>query len=901
MSKLVIVESPAKGRTIGEFLGSDYDVEASIGHIRDLPQPSDLPAEMKKGPYGRFAVDVDHGFEPYYVVAADKKKKVAELKKKLKESTELLLATDEDREGEAIAWHLYEVLKPKIPVKRMVFHEITPEAIARALDNPRDINVPLVDAQESRRILDRLVGYEISPLLWRKVAPGLSAGRVQSVATRLVVERERERMAFHPASYWSVDAEFTHDGESFTAHLAAVNDHRVATGKDFLDDATLSPKAAAAGVVVLDEASAKAIAQAVSAGTATVTSMETKPYKRRPAPPFTTSTLQQEAGRKLRWSARETMRTAQQLYENGYITYMRTDSTNLSDQALAAARSQIAEMYGQAYVPASPRLYEKKQKGAQEAHEAIRPAGDHFRTPAMVRAALNEHQFKLYELIWKRTVASQMTDALGHTASVKLAAEGAPGQSLTFTAAGTVITFPGFMAAYKESTDAQRYGSQAQGELPQMREGDTTSCASAEPEGHETQPPPRYTEASLVKKMEELGIGRPSTYAATISTITERGYVNVRGQALVPSWTAFAVVKLLEQYLPHLVDYDFTAEMESELDHIAAGEKSRTDYLETFWHGTANQPGLEGKVESLQDTVDARDLNTITIADGIELRVGRYGPYVQEIDTSTGELKARTSVPADLPPDELDEAKARELLASSASDGRELGINPANGRKVVVKNGRFGPYFTEIIREGEVALTPTGRPSKKPPKAPTASLFQSMDIDTVTLEDALKVLSLPRVIGEINGEEVVATNGRYGPYISKGGKDNRTLESQEQIFTITLEEAQALLAQPRTRMRRQAQPPLKELGTDPVSGKPVLLKDGRFGLYVTDGEVNASLRTNDDPNTLTNERAWELLELRRNAAPRKKTTRKKTTAKKTSSAKKTTGAKKTSSTKKASE
>nr|WP_316932647.1 type I DNA topoisomerase [Changpingibacter yushuensis] len=912
MTKLVIVESPAKGRTISGYLGSDYDVEASIGHIRDLPQPSELPAEMKKGPFGRFAVDVDHGFEPFYVVAPDKKKKVAELRKKLKDADELLLATDEDREGEAIAWHLYEVLKPKVPVKRMVFHEITPEAISRALEQPRELDLQLVDAQESRRILDRLVGYEVSPLLWRKVAPGLSAGRVQSVATRLVVDRERERIAFVPASYWDVTAVFAKEAEEFEAKLVGLDSAKIASGKDFTDRGELTSKSSASGVKALTEATATAVAQALAGATATVASLETKPYKRRPAAPFTTSTLQQEASRKLRMGARDTMRTAQALYENGFITYMRTDSTNLSDQALSAARSQIKDMYGAQYLPVKPRMYATKSKGAQEAHEAIRPAGDHFRTPDQVRGKLSGAQFSLYELIWKRTVASQMADAAGQTASARITVQldGVEEAKVAeFAASGTVITFPGFMAAYQESTDAKRYDKsdkESESRLPQLVQGEALVSKSAEPDGHETQPPPRYTEASLVKKMEELGIGRPSTYAATISTIADRGYVDHRGQALVPTWTAFSVIKLLEENLPQLVDYDFTADMESELDRIAAGDEDGTSYLERFWRGETERPGLEGLVESLGD-IDARAINSTDLGEGIVLRVGRYGPYIQEIGPDGQELR-HTSVPDDVAPDELDVAKARELLEVAKQDGRELGVDPATNHTLVAKAGRFGPYITEIIPEGEVALTPTGKPSKRAPKPRTASLFSSMSLETVTLEDALRLLSLPRVVGTVDGEDVLAQNGRYGPYITKG-KDSRSLESEAQIFDITLEAAQALLAQPKTRRGATTKPPLKELGTDPVSEKPVLLKDGRFGPYVTDGTTNASLRRQDDPNSITNERAYELLADRRAAAPKKparkaasKTTKKASaskTTKKASASKTTKKASASTTTKKA--
>lgn len=891
VSKLVIVESPAKARTISGYLGSDYSVEASVGHIRDLPQPSELPPSMKKGPYAKFSVDIDSGFEPYYVVDPSKKKKVAELKKLLKEADELLLATDEDREGEAIAWHLNEVLKPKVPVKRMVFHEITPEAIARALDNPRQLDTQLVDAQESRRILDRLVGYEVSPLLWRKVSPGLSAGRVQSVATRLVVSRERERMAFVAASYWDVTASFAKETQDFSAKLVALDSVRIAVGKDFDDSGKLTAKAAKEGVRALGKDDAEQLAAALEGADATVASVETKPYTRRPAAPFTTSTLQQEASRKLRMSSRDAMRTAQSLYENGYITYMRTDSTNLSEQAVSAARSQIRDMYGQESLPDKPRLYATKSKGAQEAHEAIRPAGDHFRTPAQVKGDLTASQFALYELIWKRTVASQMADARGQTASIRInAAVAAAGASqATFAASGTIITFPGFMAVYQESADAKRYEDRENARLPEVKEGEALRTLEATADGHETLPPPRYTEASLVKRMEDLGIGRPSTYAATISTITDRGYVDRRGQALVPTWTAFSVVRLLEENLPELVDYDFTADMETELDRIAAGEEQRIEYLTRFWKGQEGRLGLESQVESLGD-IDAKAVNSIDIGEGIVLRVGRYGPYVQE--EREGAEARNASVPDSIAPDELTPAKARELLETSSFDGRELGIDPETGRKVLAKAGRFGPYITDVPKEGEMALTPTGRPSKKPPKPRTASLFSSMSLETVTLEDALKLLSLPRPVGVDGDETIYAHNGRYGPYLTRG-KDSRSLASEDQIFTVTLEEAKELFAQPKQRRGAAPKEPLRELGTDPVAGATVLLKDGRFGPYVTDGTTNASLRREDDPLTITPERAYELLADRRAKGPAKKPAKKKTSAKKTTSGK-ASGAKKAS-------
>ena len=880
VAKLVIVESPAKARTIAHYLGDDYEVEASVGHIRDLPKPSDLPAEMKKGPFAKFAVDVEGNFEPYYVVNPDKKKKVAELKKALKSADVLYLATDEDREGEAIAWHLLEVLKPKVPVKRMVFHEITKEAIQRALSATRDLNTQLVDAQESRRILDRLVGYEVSPLLWRKVAPALSAGRVQSVTTRLVVERERERMAFVAAHYWDVTAQLAKGSEEFTARLTAVDGTRVATGKDFSDSGELTAKASKEGVLILSREAAEAIASAFESGESAVTSIETKPFKRRPAPPFTTSTLQQEASRKLRMGARDTMRVAQTLYENGYITYMRTDSVNLSQQAISAARTQAVELYGKQSVPENPRYYSTKSKGAQEAHEAIRPAGDHFRTPQQVASQLQGREYALYELIWKRTLASQMADAAGQTASVKIEAPlpeamngakiatgieaGCPllasASTAQLSASGTIITFPGFLAAYEEGRDSARYEEKTQAKLPTLAEGDSLANRGAEAAGHETAPPPRYTEASLVKTLEEKGIGRPSTYASTIATITDRGYVQRKGQALVPTWLAFSVVRLLEENLPALVDYDFTADMEHDLDEIAAGHEDPAQYLADFYRGTPGNPGLREQVGSLGD-IDARAVNTIEIGDGIAVRVGRYGPYLEETrpDGSEG---LRASVPDGVTPDELTVSKAREILEAAVQGPRELGQDPATGYTIVVKDGRFGPYVSEVLPEDAVAYTPTGKISKTKPKPRTASLLSSQNAESITLEDALALLSLPRELGESEGEMVIVTNGRYGPYM-KRGNDSRSLASDDQIFTITLAEAEEIFKQPKQRGRAAAQPPLAELGVDPVSGGKILLKDGRFGPYVTDGEVNASVPRSDDINQITPERAQELLAERR--------------------------------------
>ena len=965
-TKLVIVESPNKVRSIAGYLGPEFDVEASVGHIRDLPQPSELPATMKKGPYGKFAVDVEDDFTPYYVVNPDKKKTVAQLKKALKEADELYLATDDDREGEAIAWHLQQVLKPKVPVRRMVFTEITREAVTRALDNTRELDIHLVDAQETRRILDRLVGYEVSPVLWRKVRAGLSAGRVQSVATRLVVERERERMAFRSASYWGVEATFStvlsavdvtaRQEASFTARLVTLDGRRVATGRDFNDDGQLRPAALKASAVHLHQVGATAVAEAIGRGEPRVVGVEDKPYKRRPAAPFTTSTLQQEASRKLRMNPRETMRVAQGLYENGFITYMRTDSTVLSGQAVAAARSQVAELYGTEYVPERPRVYASKAKGAQEAHEAIRPAGDHFRTPAQVSGELTGAQFRLYELIWKRTVASQMADAVGSTATVTVEVPLTPaaGESRdsgpTFstaglTASGTVITFRGFLAAYEEGRDAERYqddsGAGAKDakdvRLPAMITGQELAALTAEASGHETTPPPRYTEASLVKALEEREIGRPSTYAATMSTISDRGYVDHRGQALVPTWLAFAVTRLLEENFTELVDYDFTASMERDLDRIAAGEEDRVAWLRRFYNGQGapdavaqeiaqaaasgeldaaaasaaelRAQGLKGLVDNLGE-IDARAVNSIEIGEGITLRVGRYGPYLED-----GEGK-RANVPADVAPDELTVDKARELFARAADDGRELGVDPVSGHVIIAKDGRYGPYVTEVLPEPEEtteavqaaaagmdgeAVKATAKPAKAKkttkktagPKPRTASLLRSMDLSTVTLEQALDLLSLPRVVGQDpeSGSDITAQNGRYGPYLKKD-TDSRSLETEEQIFTVTLEQALELFAQPkRRRGQSAARGPLRELGEDPATGKPVVIKDGRFGPYFTDGEINVTLRRGDDPATVTPERAFELLAEKRAKGPTKKRTTRKTAAKKTTTKK--TVAKKT--------
>ncbi|MFJ2619592.1 type I DNA topoisomerase [Glutamicibacter sp. NPDC087344] len=889
--KLVIVESPAKVKSIAKYLGEGFDVDASVGHIRDLPQPSELPTELKKTSVGKFAVDLDNDFEPYYVVYPDKKKRVSELKAKLKDADELYLATDADREGEAIAWHLLQVLKPKVPVRRLAFTEITKEGIARALDNMRELDTDLVDAQETRRVLDRLYGYEISPVLWRKVARGLSAGRVQSVATRLVVERERERMAFISAGYWDVKGTFaTGNGESFAAKLSAVDGARVASGRDFDDRGQL--KAARTKIAHLDQASAQSLVDNLANTDFAVTSVEDKPYTRRPAAPFTTSTLQQEASRKLRWSSKLTMQIAQRLYENGYITYMRTDSVFLSNEAVTAARKQATELYGADSIPAKPRVYKAKSDAAQEAHEAIRPAGDMFRRPTDVRSALSKDEYTLYELIWKRTVASQMADAKGFTATIKLAGTASDQRVAEFSASGTVITFRGFLAAYEEGKDVDRAenaeSENAEARLPQLAIGQPLAGEDLTALGHETTPPARYTEASIVAELEKREIGRPSTYAPTISTIMDRGYVTKRGGALVPSWIAFSVIRLLEEHFAQYVDYDFTARLEDDLDEIAKGQRARTDWLNLFYFGKDGSEGLKNVVENLGD-IDARAINSIKITDDITLRVGKFGPYLERAlpeGAEEGTEPQRANVPEDLAPDELTAQKAEELFANSQVSEKELGVDPETGRKIVAKDGRYGAYVTEIIPEltdEEIAALPVeyyknGKP--KPPKKPTkvkprtGSLFKSMSVETVTLDDALKLLSLPRVLGtDADGEEITVQNGRFGPYLKKGS-DSRSIESEEQIFTITLDEALAIYAQPKQRGRRAAVPPLAEFGVDPTSEKNIVVKDGRFGPYITDGVTNITVPRGTNLEELTREQAIELLADKRARGPVKRTAKK---------------------------
>ncbi|TXS15518.1 type I DNA topoisomerase [Streptomyces sp. adm13(2018)] len=923
--RLVIVESPAKAKTIKGYLGPGYIVEASVGHIRDLPSGAAEVPEKYTGEVRRLGVDVEHDFQPIYVVNADKKAQVRKLKELLAESDELFLATDEDREGEAIAWHLQEVLKPKVPVHRMVFHEITKDAIREAVANPRELNQRMVDAQETRRILDRLYGYEVSPVLWKKVMPRLSAGRVQSVATRLVVERERERIAFRSAAYWDLTGTFgtgrtgdASDPSQLVARLATVDGKRVAQGRDFGADGRLKSDS----VLHLDEANARALAAALADTAFAVRSVESKPYRRSPYAPFRTTTLQQEASRKLGFGAKATMQVAQKLYENGFITYMRTDSTILSDTAVSAARAQVTQLYGADYLPEKPRVYAGKVKNAQEAHEAIRPSGDRFRTPA--ETGLTGDQFRLYELIWKRTVASQMKDATGNSVTVKIGGRAADGRDAEFSASGKTITFHGFMKAYVEGADDPNAElDDRERRLPQVAEGDALTAEEITADGHATKPPARYTEASLVKELEEREIGRPSTYASIIGTILDRGYVFKKGTALVPSFLSFAVVNLLEKHFGRLVDYDFTARMEDDLDRIARGEAQSVPWLKRFYFGegeagTAASGGaadagngdgdhLGGLKELVTDlgAIDAREISSFPVGNDIVLRVGRYGPYVERGEKEA-EGHQRADVPEELAPDELTIELAEELLAKPSGDF-ELGADPVSGNQIVAKDGRYGPYVTEILPEG----TPkTGKNAVKPR---TASLFKSMSLDTVTLEDALRLMSLPRVVGaDAEGVEITAQNGRYGPYLKKG-TDSRSLTEEAQLFTITLDEALAIYAQPKQRGRAAAKPPLKELGTDPVSEKPVVVKDGRFGPYVTDGETNATLRTGDSVEEITPERGYELLAEKRAKGPAKKTAKKapakkattakktatKTAAKKTTTAAKKTAAKKTTTVKKA--
>ena len=919
---LVIVESQTKAKKIQKYLGDDYFVEASVGHIRDLPgRSADIPAKYKKEPWARLGVNPENAFEPIYVVSADKKKKVTDLRAKLKQSDKLLLATDPDREGEAIAWHLLEVLKPKVPVERMVFNEITESAIREAAENTRELDMDLVDAQETRRILDRLYGYEVSPVLWKKVMPRLSAGRVQSVATRVIVERERERMAFISAEYWDVTATLNagatgatgaHQPEEFDAKLISIDGAKIAQGRDFDDRGRLKNDS----LVVVDQQDAENLAGALKGQAMEVSNVESRPYTRKPYAPFMTSTLQQAAGAKLHFTSARTMRIAQRLYENGHITYMRTDSTSLSKQGVAAARAAATELYGANYVTDAPRLYDRKVKNSQEAHEAIRPAGERFATPGELARSLDAEEFKLYELIWQRTVASQMQDSRGTSVTVTVAGDAKTGEHVELTASGRTVTFPGWLRAYSDNQDSKEK------HLPELAQGDGLTAREVTADGHSTNPPARYTEASLVKKMEELGIGRPSTYASIIKTIQDRGYVAPRGNALVPTWVAFSVVGLMEQNFDALVDYEFTSSMEDELDEIARGTENRTEWLTGFYFGDAGaaettadaiarRGGLKSIIETNLESIDARQVNSLELYRDdedrpVHVRVGRYGPYLErQIGVSAeGEPEyQRANLPESTTPDEVTPAMAEKLFATPPT-GRELGTNPANGRMVVAKEGRYGPYVSELVRDDERATaearaleivaaeraeedaqreaegkrpknwetkTATAQKEKRVEqlidehlKPATASLFSSMEPASVTLEEALKLLSLPREVGvdPADGETITAQNGRYGPYLKKGS-DSRSLANEEQIFSITLDEARRIYAEPKRRGRAAAQPPLKVLGDNDVSGKPMSVKDGRFGAYVTDGETNASLQRGDTPETMTDARANELLSARR--------------------------------------
>ena len=859
-TKLVIVESPAKARKIGGFLGDEYVVEASVGHIRDLPQrAADIPKEYKKIAWAKEGVNIEEDFEPLYVINPDKRAKVNELKALMKDADELILATDEDREGEAIAWHLIEVLRPKIPIRRMVFHEITKEAIQKAANETRDLDYRLVDAQETRRVLDRLYGYRLSPVLWKKVMPRISAGRVQSVATRLIVERERERMAFISSSWWDLTATCE---AGFNARLLSLDGKRVAATNDFDANGGLKEKSIA-NILLLDEAGANELVQSLQGKALVVKSTEESPRTERPKAPFTTSTMQQDAGSRLGWGAQLTMRVAQRLYENGYITYMRTDSVTLSQSAIQAARNSAKSLYGAEYIPATPRVYEGKTKNAQEAHEAIRPAGDSFKTPGELAPELSRDEFALYDLIWKRTIASQMSDAKKMQMRVDFDVETKTGGAAVFRANGSVVTFPGFLAAYEEITDEKEEVDDDSKRLPAMSVGDSMKVTNYSCEGHETKPPARYTEPTLVKKLEELGIGRPSTFASIMSTIQDRGYVAKRGRALVPTFLAFSVTGLLEQHFGKLVDYEFTASMEEDLDRIANGEEDRVAWLTRFFFGTDGNPGLEALSADL-GAIDAQQINTMKMGEDIEIRVGRFGAYIQQ---GQGDDRKFANIPETMAPDELTLQIAIDLLGQPSGE-RELGINPENNLPLIAKSGRFGPYVTEVLPEPEMVVDKKTGELKKPrkkkdaPKAKTASLLSTMNLDTITLDDALQLMSLPRSLGEYEGVEITVQNGRYGPYMTHG-TDSRTLTSEDQLFAINLDEAIEIYKQPKVRRRGVAKPPLKDLGIDPASQKQVLVKDGRFGIYITDGETNATLRRGDSVEFLTLERGLELLAGRR--------------------------------------
>ena len=854
-TKLVIVESPAKARKIGSFLGDEYVVEASVGHIRDLPQrAADIPKEFKKFAWAKEGVNIEEDFAPLYVINPDKKSKVAELKDLMKDADELILATDEDREGEAIAWHLIEVLRPKIPVRRMVFHEITKDAIQKAAKETRDLDYRLVDAQETRRVLDRLYGYRLSPVLWKKVMPRISAGRVQSVATRLIVERERERMAFISSAWWDLAAQCE---PGFSARLLSLDGKRVAATNDFDANGGIKDKAAA-NILLLDEAGARELVQSLNGQPLVVKSMEESPRTERPKPPFTTSTMQQDAGSRLGWGAQLTMRIAQRLYENGYITYMRTDSVTLSSSSISAARSSAQALYGKEFVPATPRVYEGKTKNAQEAHEAIRPAGETFRTPGELAPELSRDEFALYDLIWKRTIASQMSDAKKQQMRVDFDVKTKSGSDAIFRANGSVITFAGFLAAYEDIVEEKAEVDESDRRLPAMSVGEKIKVNEYSCEGHETKPPARYTEPTLVKKLEELGIGRPSTFASIMQTIQDRGYVAKRGRALVPTFLAFSVTGLLEQHFTKLIDYEFTASMEEDLDRIANGEEERIAWLTKFFYGSENNPGLADLSADL-GAIDAQAINTMKMGDDIEIRVGRFGAYLQQ---GQGDDRKFANIPEEMAPDELTLPKAIELLAKPSGE-RKLGIDPETGLEVIAKSGRFGAYITEVFPEEVVEEgTKKKRKKKDAPKPKTASLLSTMSLDTVDLSDALRLLSLPRTLGTYQDEIITVQNGRYGPYM-KHGTDSRTLTSEDQLFSIGLDEAIEIYKQPKVRRRGVAKPPLKELGQDPQTQREVIVKDGRFGVYVTDGETNATLRRGDAVELLTLERALELLAGRR--------------------------------------
>ena len=854
-TKLVIVESPAKARKIGSFLGDEYVVEASVGHIRDLPQrAADIPKEFKKFAWAKEGVNIEEDFAPLYVINPDKKSKVAELKDLMKDADELILATDEDREGEAIAWHLIEVLRPKIPVRRMVFHEITKDAIQKAAKETRDLDYRLVDAQETRRVLDRLYGYRLSPVLWKKVMPRISAGRVQSVATRLIVERERERMAFISSAWWDLAAQCE---PGFSARLLSLDGKRVAATNDFDANGGIKDKAAA-NILLLDEAGARELVQSLNGQVLVVKSMEESPRTERPKPPFTTSTMQQDAGSRLGWGAQLTMRIAQRLYENGYITYMRTDSVTLSSSSISAARSSAQALYGKEFVPATPRVYEGKTKNAQEAHEAIRPAGETFRTPGELAPELSRDEFALYDLIWKRTIASQMSDAKKQQMRVDFDVKTKSGSDAIFRANGSVITFAGFLAAYEDIVEEKAEVDESDRRLPAMSVGEKIKVNEYSCEGHETKPPARYTEPTLVKKLEELGIGRPSTFASIMQTIQDRGYVAKRGRALVPTFLAFSVTGLLEQHFTKLIDYEFTASMEEDLDRIANGEEERVAWLTQFFYGSENNPGLADLSADL-GAIDAQAINTMKMGEDIEIRVGRFGAYLQQ---GQGDDRKFANIPEEMAPDELTLPKAIELLAKPSGE-RKLGTDPETGLEVIAKSGRFGAYITEVFPEEIVEEGAKKKRKKKDaPKPKTASLLSTMSLDTVDLSDALRLLSLPRTLGTYQDEIITVQNGRYGPYM-KHGTDSRTLTNEDQLFSIGLDEAIEIYKQPKVRRRGVAKPPLKELGQDPQTQREVIVKDGRFGVYVTDGETNATLRRGDAVELLTLERALELLAGRR--------------------------------------